>query len=191
MAEREIVSAGPRHGPGGRRGAAALGGRAPGYPAVMDRIDHLEHLDKHLVDELAQVAREAVRDELREQTRKQRRTAALYATSGAVALYAGAALALALGLALATGLPDWAAALVTAAILGALAYALRNMARPGPSRTHPPAGSVGAAADPPAAVPPSGFGASVPPVPPAAPNVAAPGTPARGDNDPEGPHHRA
>jgi hypothetical protein len=35
----------------------------------MDRIDHLEHLDKNLADELAQVAREAVRDELREQTR--------------------------------------------------------------------------------------------------------------------------
>lgn len=108
-----------------------------GYPAPMDRIDHLEHLDKNLVDELAQVAREAVRDELREQTRKQRRAAALYATSGAVALYAGAALALTLGLALAEGLPGWAAALITAAVLGALAYALRNMARPGPSRTHP------------------------------------------------------
>lgn len=109
----------------------------------MDRIDHLEHLDKHLVDELAQVAREAVRDELRDQTRKQRRTAALYAMSGAVALYAGAALALTLGLALAEGLPGWAAALISAAVLGALAYALRNMARPGPSRTHPrPAASA-------------------------------------------------
>ncbi|CAM5300439.1 hypothetical protein SVIOM74S_09659 [Streptomyces violarus] len=83
----------------------------------MKPLDHLEHLDKHLVDELAQVARETVRDELREQTRKQRRKAALYAASGALALYAGAALALAVGLALALGLPDWAAALITAAIL--------------------------------------------------------------------------
>ncbi|MDX3451352.1 phage holin family protein [Streptomyces sp. ME02-8801-2C] len=159
----------------------------------MDRIDHLEHLDKHLVDELAQVAREAVRDELRDQTRKQRRTAALYATSGAVALYAGAALALTLGLALAEGLPDWAAALITAAILGALAYALRNMARPGPSRTHPPAGSVGAAGDP---EPGGGHHVPVPPVPPVAPggpapNMAPPVTPRWDDNDPEGPHHRA
>ena len=169
---------------------------APGYPAPMERIDHLEHLDKHLVDELAQVAREAVRDELREQTRKQRRAAALYATSGAVALYAGAALALTLGLALAEGLPGWAAALITAAILGALAYALRDMARPGPSRTHPPAGSVGAAGDPAAAAPGSGVGAPVPPVPPVAPgapgpNISAPTTPPRGDSDPEAPHHRA
>ncbi|WP_239157585.1 phage holin family protein, partial [Streptomyces sp. SID13726] len=92
----------------------------------MERMDHLEHLDKHLVDELAQVARETIREELREQTRKQRRTAMLYAASGAVALYAGAALALAVGLALALGLPDWAAALITAAILGAAAYLLRG-----------------------------------------------------------------
>ncbi|MDQ0937027.1 phage holin family protein [Streptomyces turgidiscabies] len=163
----------------------------------MDRIDHLEHLDKHLVDELAQVAREAVRDELRDQTRKQRRTAALYATSGAVALYAGAALALTLGLALAEGLPGWAAALITAAVLGALAYALRDMARPGPSRTRPPAGSVGAAGDPPAAAPRGGPGAPpVPPVPPVtpggpAPDMAPPLTPGPDDNDPEGPRHRA
>ncbi|WP_309095026.1 phage holin family protein, partial [Streptomyces sp.] len=96
----------------------------------MKPLDHLEHLDRHLVDELAQVARETVRDELREQTRKQRRKAALYAASGALALYAGAAVALAVGLALALVLPDWAAALITAAILGALAYLLRGMAKP-------------------------------------------------------------
>ncbi|NUP20154.1 MAG: hypothetical protein HOZ81_29520, partial [Streptomyces sp.] len=94
----------------------------------MDRLDHLEHLDRQLVDELAQVARETVRDELREQTRRQRRRAMLYAASGAVALYAGAALALTLGLGLAAGLPDWAAALITAVILGALAYVLRGAA---------------------------------------------------------------
>ncbi|PAZ14418.1 hypothetical protein CLM62_19635, partial [Streptomyces sp. SA15] len=103
----------------------------------MDRLDHLEHLDKHLVDELAQVARETVRDELREQTRRRRRTAMLYAASGAVALYAGAALALTVGLALAAGLPDWAAALITAVILGVVAYVLRGAARPSASRPTP------------------------------------------------------
>src|ERR1044071_9146515 len=105
----------------------------------MDRMDHLEHLDKHLVDELAQVARETVRDELREQTRKQRRKATLYAASGASALYAGAALALTVGLALAVLLPDWAAALITAALLGVAAYLLRGAARPhssGPGSGH-------------------------------------------------------
>ncbi|MFS4093660.1 phage holin family protein, partial [Streptomyces sp. AF1A] len=96
----------------------------------MDRLDHLEHLDRQLVVELAQVARETVRDELREQTRKQRRTAMLYAASGAAALYAGGAVALAVGLALATGLPGWAAALITAAVMGVVAYALRGAARP-------------------------------------------------------------
>jgi len=96
----------------------------------MTRIDHLEHLDKHLVEELTEVARETIREELREQTRRQRRRAALYAASGAVALYAGAALATALGLALATGLPGWAAALITAAVLGVAAWLLRGAARP-------------------------------------------------------------
>src|ERR1700761_5635530 len=71
-----------------------------GTRSSMERLEHMEHLDKHLVDELAQVARETVRDELREQARRQRRTALLYAASGAVALYAGAAVALAMGLAL-------------------------------------------------------------------------------------------
>ncbi len=105
-----------------------------GYSGAMDRLDHLEHLDKHLVDELALVARETIRDELRQQTRKQRRKAALYAASGALALYAGAALALALGLALSLGLPDWAAALITAVVLGVAAYVLRSAARPSASR---------------------------------------------------------
>ncbi|MET8117243.1 phage holin family protein, partial [Streptomyces prasinus] len=100
----------------------------------MQRLEHMQHLDKHLVDELAQVARESVRDELREQARGQRRKAALYGASGAVALYAGAAVALAVGLALALVLPGWAAALITAVILGVLAYALRNAARPSPGR---------------------------------------------------------
>ncbi|WP_461072834.1 phage holin family protein [Streptomyces pseudoechinosporeus] len=172
----------------------------------MDHTDHLEHLDKNLVDELAQVARDAVRDELREQTRKQRRAAALYATSGAVALYAGAALALTLGLLLALGLPDWAAALITAAVLGALAYVLRGAARPSASRptperaaeeTHGERGVVGG-------TPPTGPGSSAyPPVPPVAPGgvggaTGAPGagapppTPTKGGPaDPEAPHHRA
>ncbi|NKQ25044.1 phage holin family protein [Streptomyces galbus] len=131
----------------------------------MDRIDHLEHLDRHLVDELAQVARETIREELREQTRRQRRTALLYAASGAVALYAGAAVALAVGLALDIGLPDWAAALITAVILGAVAFFLRNVARP--SASHP--------------APEHGLGHA----------GVVPGTADRNDVDPEGPHHRA
>ncbi|MFK4104654.1 phage holin family protein [Streptomyces sp. NPDC019531] len=168
----------------------------------MERLDHLEHLDKHLVDELAQVARETVREELREQTRKQRRTAMLYAASGAVALYAGAALALAVGLALALGLPDWAAALITAAILGAVAYVLRGAARPAASRptaAHEADMSAGrdrvAGGTAPVAAPPSGLGTPYPPMPPVAPG--APGTPEPGtaprqdDIDPEQPHHRA
>ncbi|WP_266391785.1 phage holin family protein [Streptomyces canus] len=154
----------------------------------MERLDHLEHLDKHLVDELAQVARETVRDELREQTRKQRRTAVLYAASGAVALYAGAALALAVGLALALGLPDWAAALITAVILGAVAYVLRGAARPGASR--PTAGRAETVA-----APPSGLGTPYPPMPPVAPEAAGTPEPAaaprQDDIDPEQPHHRA
>ncbi|MFL9655256.1 phage holin family protein, partial [Streptomyces sp. PB17] len=105
----------------------------------MERMDHLEHLDRQLVDELAQVARETVRDELREQTRRQRRKAALYAASGTAALYAGAAVALAVGLALALVLPGWAAALITAALLGVAAHLLRGAARPhasGPGSAH-------------------------------------------------------
>jgi len=94
----------------------------------MNRMDHLEHLDKGVVDELAQVAREVVRDELREQSRKQRRAAIMYAASGAVGLYAGAAVALAIGLALALALPGWAAALVTAVLLGAAVFLLRRQA---------------------------------------------------------------
>ncbi|MFF4269376.1 phage holin family protein [Streptomyces sp. NPDC001536] len=164
----------------------------------MDRLDHLEHLDKHLVEELAQVTRETVREELREQTRKQRRKAMLYAASGAVALYAGAALALAVGLALALGLPDWAAALITAAILGAVAYVLRGAARPSASRPGPEAAAspdhvVGGRSP---ATPPGGTGMPYPPMPPVAPDGVAgapgPGVPPRADGiDPEQPHHRA
>lgn len=161
----------------------------------MKPLDHLEHLDRHLVDELAQVARETVRDELREQTRKQRRKAALYAASGALALYAGAAVALAVGLALALVLPDWAAALITAAILGALAYLLRGMAKPSrpggghAAGTAPGHGGAHRAGGMP--VPP------VPPVPPAPPVAGSPaGTdpgivPPRPADDPDVPHHRA
>lgn len=122
----------------------------------MDRIDHLEHLDKGLVDELAQVARETVRDEPREQTRKQRRRVTLYAASGAAALYAGPALALALGLALAPRMPDWAAALITAVVLGVVAYPLRGAGRPA-SPSHASAESTAS---------------GIPPMPSKAPYVA-------------------
>ncbi|GGS95771.1 phage holin family protein [Streptomyces cinerochromogenes] len=138
----------------------------------MDRSDHLEHLDKHLVEELAQVARETVRDELREQSRKRRRTAVLYAASGTVALYAGGALALAVGLALAAGLPGWAAALITAALLGAVAYFLRGLAHSG-NRRHAPHHVLGGSAP---ATPPTGLGMPYPPMP---------------DTPPDTPHHRA
>ncbi|GGN30090.1 phage holin family protein [Streptomyces fuscichromogenes] len=143
----------------------------------MEHLDHLEHLDKDLVDELAQVARETVRDELREQGRKRRRAAVLYGASGAVALYAGAAVALAVGLAWAILLPGWAAALVTAAMLGAVAYALREAGRP--RRPHAPHRVVGGTAP---AGPPGGLGLPYPPMPGTPP--VAPGA------DPEWPHHR-
>lgn len=181
---------------------AELRERGPGYPVRMKPLDHLEHLDKSLVDELAQVARETIRDELREQTRKQRRTATLYAASGAAALYAGAALAVALGLALSLGLPGWAAALITAAVLGAVAQLLRAVARPSPSRPTTRhdvelAGGHGrvVGGTPPTA-PPSGLGMPYPPVPPVAPGAPMPGTadpgaPRQDDINPEAPHYRS
>ncbi|MFE9922651.1 phage holin family protein [Streptomyces sp. NPDC005774] len=159
----------------------------------MQRLEHMQHLDKHLVDELAQVARESVRDELREQARGQRRKAALYGASGAVALYAGAAVALAVGLALALVLPGWAAALITAVILGGLAYALRNAARPSPA---PGRGTAGQAS-----VPgqqdaergrAGGIAPPVPSTPPATGPVAPrPDVPAPGAPGPDTPGPRA
>jgi hypothetical protein len=148
----------------------------------MEHLDHLEHLDKELVDELAQVARETVRDELREQGRKRRRAAVLYGASGAVALYAGAAVALAIGLAWAILLPAWAAALVTAVILGVVAYALREAGRP--KRPHAPHRVVGGTAPlgPPGGI---GLGLPYPPMPVTPPRV--PGMPGV---DPEAPRHR-
>ncbi|MFI7319822.1 phage holin family protein [Streptomyces venezuelae] len=92
----------------------------------------LSGLDKGLTDELVRTIRAELREEFREQTRKQRRKATLYAGAGAAALYAGAAVALALGLVIDLGLPDWASALVVAAVLGAAAFLLRNAARSGP-----------------------------------------------------------
>ncbi len=129
----------------------------------MQRLEHMQHLDKHLVDELALVARESVRAELREQTRGQRRKAALYAGSGAAALYAGAAVALAVGLALDLVLPGWAAALITAALLTAVAFALRTAARPA-------APAAPAAPTAPGATKAAGS-APVPPAPSAPPTV--------------------
>lgn len=181
------------------RDAGALCVRTYGYPARMEGLDDLQHLDRHLVDELTRVAREAVRDELREQARKQRRTAVLYGASGAMALYAGAAVALAVGLALALGLPDWAAALITAAILGIAAYALREAARPsaprpaGPSEAELASGAgqgdhvIGGMAS---GAPPSGLGMPYPPVPPVAPTAGSPKADEAG-GDPEQQHHRA
>ncbi|GAA3150376.1 hypothetical protein GCM10017687_79930 [Streptomyces echinatus] len=169
-------------GPPAGRSVLALPAVTGGYPHGMNGSDHLEHLDRHLVEELAQVARETVRDELREQSRKQRRTAMLYAASGAVALYAGAAVALAVGLALAIGLPGWAAALITAAALGAVAYLLRGMAHSGHHRhgPHEPHHVLGGTAP---AAPPSGLGTPYPPMPSTAPP--------RPDTPPDIPHHRA
>ncbi|MFJ1737013.1 phage holin family protein [Streptomyces sp. NPDC088254] len=151
----------------------------------MERMDHLEHLDKHLVDELAQVARETIREEVREQTRKQRRRAVLYASSGALALYAGAAVSLAVGLAFALVLPGWAAALITAAILGVLAYVLRGAARPHRGTSGHPDAGAGLAA-PPVGTPAGGLGMSVPPMPSTPPDV-----PRQGGTGPDVPHHGA
>ncbi|MBC9728676.1 phage holin family protein [Streptomyces sp. TRM68367] len=163
----------------------------------MERLDHLEHLDRHLVDELAQVARETVRDELRRQTRRQRRTAVLYAASGTVALYAGAALALALGLAFAVVVPDWAAALITGAILGVVAYVLRGAARPSVSSaaarpTPEREAEITAARAAPGGIP---YPPTAPPggAPGVAGTAGAPGAPAPRPDDigPDQPHHRA
>lgn len=158
-------------GPPAARTVSALRTVRDGYPHGMNRSEHLEHhLDRHLVEELAQVARETVRDELREQSRKQRRTAMLYAASGAAALYAGGAVALAAGLALASGLPGWAAALITAALLGVAAYFLRRAAH---GDRHTPHRVIGGAAP---GAPPSGLGMPYPPMP---------------QNPPDSPRHRA
>lgn len=136
----------------------------------MQRLEHMQHLDKHLVDELALVARESVRAELREQTRGQRRKAALYAGSGAAALYAGAAVALAVGLALDLVLPGWAAALITAALLTAVAFALRTAARPAAPAAPTATGATKAAGS-----------APVPPVPSAPPTVGTDRLPGQRD----------
>lgn len=170
-----------------------LGVRSAGYPHTMKRIEHLEHLehlDRELVDELTMVARETIRDELREQTRKQRRTAALYAASGAAGLYAGAALVLALGLALASALPGWTAALIVAAVLGAVAHVLRGMARPSAprpttGRAHeltPPGRVIGGGAP---ASPPGGLGVPYPPIPSGAPDIRGTATGPGLSDDPE------
>ncbi|MFG3018932.1 phage holin family protein [Streptomyces sp. NPDC048254] len=153
----------------------------------MAHLDHLEHLDKDLVDELAQVARETVRDELREQGRKRRRAALLYGASGAVACYAGAAVAAAVGLALAIVLPGWAAALVTAVILGAVAGLLREAGRP--SRPHAPHPAIGGPAP---AGPPGGPELAYPPMPsrPPVPPVT-PVTPLTPESGQEAPHPRS
>lgn len=124
----------------------------------------------------------------------------LYAASGAVALYAGAAVALAVGLALGIGLPDWAAALITAAILAVVAYLLRGAARPHASSSSSPTAGLEAAPDKGSgrviggtapAGPPGGTGLPYPPMPPTAPGAQVPeqgGAPRADDIDPESPH---
>ncbi|QHA09128.1 hypothetical protein GQF42_43270 [Streptomyces broussonetiae] len=136
-----------------------------------DHLEHLEHLDKHLAEELAQVARETVRDELHKQTRKQRRSAVLYAASGAAALYAGGAVTVAVGLALAIGLPDWAAALTTGAVLGVASYLLRGAVHRKRNRSSHSDRVIGGTAP---AAPPSGLGVPYPPIP-----AEPPGAPRR------------
>ncbi|MEZ3180997.1 phage holin family protein [Streptomyces pimonensis] len=142
-------------------------------------MQRLEHLDKHMVDELARAAREAVRDELREQTRGQRRRAVLYAGAGAAALYAGAAVSLAVGLVLDLVLPGWAAALITAVALGMLSYALRGAARPATSGTVPAQATASS----------GGRSVPVPPTPSVPPTVGV--VPPRPESDPDTPRRRA
>ncbi|WP_051852455.1 phage holin family protein [Streptomyces aureocirculatus] len=139
--------------------------------------------DRTLGDVLSQVVRDAVheslrqtlRDELRDELRaelshaaaKQRRKAALYATSGALTLYAGAAAALTVGLALALGLPNWAAALIVTVLLAGAAVLTRNAARPSPK------GSRATAPPVPAGDPAATHGTPAAPPVPAAPMPAA------------------
>lgn len=175
------------------RAVFPLNRRSGGYPGAMTGPENpLSGLDKGLTDELVRTIRAELREEFREQTRKQRRKATLYAASGAAALYTGAAVALALGLVIDLGLPDWASALIVAAVLGAAAFLLRNAARSGPghdARTSaigtraaealPDPGGTGPtapatpatpAAPAPPTVPPAGPDTpDVPPMPPTAP----------------------
>lgn len=171
-----------------------------GYPAAMTGPEKpltgldKQPFDKALTDELVRTIRTELREEFREQTKKQRRKATLYAASGATALYAGAAIALAAGLALDLALPDWAAALIVAALLGVAALLLRNAARP---RAGSP--DAGRYADPAAGIPvapgfsPDGLTApgapqggpsapAAPPMPPTAPTVPRE-TPGGGDGE--------
>jgi Flp pilus assembly protein TadB len=73
--------------------------------------------------------REDVREELRDQATRHRTAARFYAGSGAAALYGGAAFTAFVLLVLAMALPGWAAALIVAALLLAVAYWLRRAAR--------------------------------------------------------------
>ncbi len=161
----------------------------PGYPGAMTGFEKttptgLAHqpLDKALTDELVRTVREELRAELREQTKRQRRKATLYAASGAAALYAGAAVALAVGLALTLGLPDWAAALVVAVLLGLAAVLLRGAAHPRSGQGAPGTGRQDAPAAPAAApspsvsgVPGAPGGPGIPAPPPMPPSTPAPG----------------
>ncbi|MGW7514045.1 phage holin family protein [Streptomyces sp. NPDC054796] len=174
-----------------------------------------------LSEPVARVVREqfhAIEEELREEIRAQafRRTVRLNGGAAASALYGGAALAIAIALVLALVLPGWAAFLIVAAALFALAYALRSAARgdrsgagDGVSRTsrtsHDGAGdATGTAADA------TGAATTAAPAPPTTPTpgaVAPPGAvpppgsgvppapttppPVPTETDPGTPHHRA
>ncbi|WP_326686751.1 phage holin family protein [Streptomyces sp. NBC_01795] len=91
----------------------------------------------HLVREQLKAVEEEMRAEVR--ARVSTRTVKLNAGAGAATLYGGGALVAAVGLALALVLPGWAAFLIVAGALFALAAALRNAARGrGPDRVAPP-----------------------------------------------------
>ncbi|MFJ6632403.1 phage holin family protein [Streptomyces sp. NPDC091376] len=109
-------------------------------------------MDTNLSEQVAQVVRDAIADELRAQTRKQRRTAAFYTASGAVGLYAGAAVAACLVLLLHAVMPAWVAALLVGVVLAGVAYVLKSAATKRSSPT--------------AAIPPE-----APPLPPRAPDI--------------------
>ncbi|MEV0440341.1 phage holin family protein [Streptomyces spectabilis] len=173
----------PQVPPSSAPGRTATGVASP-ETALSDALSQVVHeaVRASLHESVRAELRGQVRAELADAARKQRRKASLYATAGAVALYAGAAAALTLGLAIAAGLPAWAAGLIVTVLLAVAAVVLRNAARPtrpGPAKDGTPtskgATSEGAAE---AAVPQAPRGApgtaDFPAVPATPPGVTAP-----------------